>query len=772
MVFSAFLHPILSLSGRPYPNFNYCCLTHTWKQGLLVLPEAQRRNHLPFEIKSILGKLNSNITQDDDAVTDPAKVTLERVFMNTQKLEKEMVEDSIPTVEDTELNTNIEIVESNLQRALSALMKEQDLQDAEKRVLLDHAKLDQTKQDLEIRVKDIMFALAKQRKMEEDLKKANDDLASQSMQIEELKVLVEEQEKKIANSRSALSQKEDDLERLRDELVKKSEEAKILNTVVQSKNHIISEANKMIREQEAEIKVLERKVSEKEQNLAESLQLKNKEEENLKSMESILEKQTIKWLSAQKELEELKIQASKNMNDVKVTSEYFERVQVLLANVRSELISSQESLAISRRKLEDQAQQLESQLMELSEQKLLLTSYSETLKDAQLDIEDKRSRLTAARAESKELEIQLLENRELIEKLQGELTEERAAVESGIQEIALLQKKLLQKEWEYFETQKLLQARESQLLEAQIQIQHMESEQASLQLIVKEKDADLEDARKTLAHVNDDISELQVLMNTKEAELMEATTKLLEKEDHVLMMQNDLGSANYKLAEATSIVERIANLTNTLVVDGHDNDDTSAATMMNDVCQMPEMMHETDPRKLKQLVTLLQMTRQSLEAKETDFLAAQRALKVKDEELKAVLRRWEVREKEFEKMKKELLEDAGGLTKLYCLSQERIRDKTLGHLAIEKLEVEAAQLEAKAATSAVRKLAELTKELLGQNNTSIELVKDFEINAVSCDNKEMRTGGFEEAGRELAHLFALTEKLVKDAGISDTELLL
>ncbi|KAJ0986581.1 hypothetical protein J5N97_004937 [Dioscorea zingiberensis] len=233
MVFSAVLRPILSFKSHAPLNFSiksnfsqHCCLTHTQKHGFFVLPKVQKSRNHPLEINSVLSKLNSNINHGEDEVTDPAAASLKRLFTNIQKLEEKMIEDSIP-MKDIESNTNLEILESDLQMALAALMKkDQDLQDAEKRILLDHAKLNRTKQDLEIQEREIISALSNQRKMEEDLKKANNDLASQSKQIEDLKFLVEEQEKKIATSRSALLQKEDDLDKLRNELLNKMKRLK------------------------------------------------------------------------------------------------------------------------------------------------------------------------------------------------------------------------------------------------------------------------------------------------------------------------------------------------------------------------------------------------------------------------------------------------------------------------------------------------------------------------------------------------------------------
>ena len=58
-----------------------------------------------------------------------------------------------------------------------------------------------------------------------------------------------------------------------------------------------------------------------------------------------------------------------------------------------------------------------------------------------------------------------------------------------------------------------------------------------------------------------------------------------------------------------------------------------------------------------------------------EVLAAQRALTIKDDELKIVLGRLEAREKELQRLKVEMVEDANDLRKLYALPQERIGEK-------------------------------------------------------------------------------------------------
>ncbi|KAJ6925173.1 hypothetical protein NC652_018191 [Populus alba x Populus x berolinensis] len=150
-----------------------------------------------------------------------------------------------------------------------------------------------------------------------------------------------------------------------------------------------------------------------------------------------------------------------------------------------------------------------------------------------------------------------------------------------------------------------------------------------------------------------------------------------------------------------------------------------------------------------------------------EVLAAKRALAIKDEELKTVLERLDTKEKELKKLKEEAVED-NDLRKLYSLAQERIGESSVGDLAIEKLKLEAAQLEVEAATSALQKLAEMSRELLNKASLSIEADADiFMANGsgpglVLLENNEC----FKEVKTEVARLSSLTEQLLQDAGIT------
>lgn len=99
------------------------------------------------------------------------------------------------------------------------------------------------------------------------------------------------------------------------------------------------------------------------------MKLQEIKQEKPKVAEINLEKQTMRWLFAQEELKKLAEEASKNGILTHETLDDFGRVKKVLANVRSDLISSQKALASSREKSEEQEELLKKQLIELEEQK-------------------------------------------------------------------------------------------------------------------------------------------------------------------------------------------------------------------------------------------------------------------------------------------------------------------------------------------------------------------------------------------------------------------
>lgn len=360
-----------------------------------------------------------------------------------------------------------------------------------------------------------------------------------------------------------------------------------------------------------------------------------------------------------------------------------------------------------------------------------------------------------------------------MEELQEELRKEKSSLQQVIQETSFLQKELDQKTTEFGELHNLLQVKESELVEARLEIQHLKSEQVSLQLILKERDLELFNAQKKLEEVNQEVSELKMLMNNREDQLMQATTLLKEKEEHLLIMQHELNDTKLKFSEAESVVERIVDLTNKLVICTKDEECTATSPFddmgQNLLHQLFEKPTDDFKRQEKRLETELELTRESLRTKELEVLAAQRALTIKDEELKIALERLDAREKELRRMKEETMEDANHLKNLYALAQERIGEKSVGDLAIEKLQLEAAQLEVEAATSALHKLAEMSCELLhnvslsvdSETDTAIFLPNGFDPWLSMHENNEH----FTKVKTEVARLSAITDQLVQEAGV-------
>ncbi|CAA6672565.1 unnamed protein product [Spirodela intermedia] len=565
----------------------------------------------------------TNVGNTNEGAVEPARVLLERLFVQTQKLEEKMNKGS-GLIKDYELSNSLEVLESDIQAALLALRRrEEDLQNAERKVLFDHAELTQA-----------TSALANQEQMEQDLRTANSDLAFKAREIGDLRLLVEEQRWKIVSSQAALSVKEDELTELRNELIRKNDEIQSIIQEIKSRDQLLKEANKVIEKQEGQLKKIQRELKEREDDLAKSLQLKKVEEGKLRVAESRLEKQGLEWLLTQKALKELAVQASQNINGAKEAREDFRRVSALLSDVKSELISSRKSLASSRKILVAQVHQLEKKKAELQEESLSVTSYSKSLEDAQLEVENERAKLGVVVAQRDKLRMQLLSERTRIDKMEEELRAEKCRLERANREIDSLQKDLQQKTLDFNRAQDLLQAKESELDGARLQIQDLKSEQASVELILKEKDEILWDTQQKLADLSSEIVDLRGLMKSREDLLLQTTGQLQEKEEHALVMKHELDDTKAKFSEAVTIVEQISQLTDKLVVNAGG----------------PQVNPGADFGKQEQLET-------ELKVKEMECRAARRALAVKDEELESVHRQLETKEEEMQKMKELLWQD-------------------------------------------------------------------------------------------------------------------
>lgn len=224
-----------------------------------------------------------------------------------------------------------------------------------------------------------------------------------------------------------------------------------------------------------------------------------------------------------------------------------------------------------------------------------------------------------------------------------------------------------------------------------------------------------------------------------------------------------------KYLEAETVVEQMVDLTNKLVISVKD-DVLSSLSHTDEMWSSQLMEKPTDTFRWHKnhLENELELTRESLRSREMDSLAAQRALKLKEQELKIVRQKLNDREEEINKMK-EMTQDADGVRQLYALAQERTGEKSTGYLAVEKLQFERAQLEVEAATSALRKLAEFSRGLLNRASLTIEADYDSSLWLVDIPETAANvSSSFEclaEVYTEMTQLSALSEKLVKEAGI-------
>ncbi|GER35330.1 Phox (PX) domain-containing protein [Striga asiatica] len=722
----------------------------------LELLNPLRKKYEPsYSVRSVLDSRTPSSINDNGA-TEPARILLEKLFAQTQKLEEQIGLDP-NSPQAAELGLNLVKLESDLQVALSALKrKDENLQEAERKVLYEIDELNIARRDLERREEEIATARQKQGKLEDELRLANLELASQAAEIGNLKISLKEREKEILDLQSVLLCKEGEIVKMEHELMSMSERAAVFELELVSKSRLVEETNKIVEKQKIELGRLQSEIRKKESELEVSIGLQKSESEKLKAAEAKLKKQATDWLVTQEELRKLTNETSKQGIDANEAVEEFGRVRKLLVDVRSELISSREALALSREKMESQDKLLEKQLSELEEQRMTVMSYLSSLRDAEVEVESERVKLKIAEARNKELKRDLTLEKELAEELKEELDRERCSLERAVQEKSALQEEIERKVAAFEELQRLLEAKESELIEARLEIQHLKSEQCSLQLVLEAKNMELSDAKKRLEEVNKEISELKRVLLDKEDDLIRAMSMLKEKDKHVQTVQTELMDANFKFSEAKLVVEKIVNLTNEIV---HDE----AYTVLSPLEQeYDEFSTGGFKWQIKRLKAELEFTRESLRAKEMEIVTAQKDLVMKDEELRMVLSELNSREKEITEMKEEIMRENEDLRKLYALAQETIGEKSVGELAIEKLQLEAARLEVEAATNALCKITEMSRELLGKAGSSVE---------DDCDEDLAEEGGSsnecpEEVKSEVSRLFALTQHLVKEAGIA------
>ncbi|CAH9090405.1 unnamed protein product [Cuscuta epithymum] len=739
---SASLHANLSVSSS-LQHSQTCNIRTKFKHKRLTSISVKNRRASCLSVRSVLSSKESIV--NCNGATESSGILLQRL---KQKLEEQIYRDpQLPQV--AEFGLDRVNLESDLHAALLILKKkEEDLQDAERKVLLEYNELSHAMGELETQDDEIAAASSKQAKLEDDLKQANLYLASQALEIKDLKSYLSNKDHEISAANVALSLKELELNNMKDGLMKKSEEAANVESELRSKSQLLDEANRIVRKQKIEIHDLRMVIQEKEKVLDNALIMQKVEGDKLKVAEANLEKQTMNWLLTQGELKKLAKAIPKHSRKENVTYEDFKRVKVLLANVRYELLSSRKSLASLKKKIRDQERMLQQQQKELGEERRSVMSYMTLLGDAQVEVGGEKLKLRLAEAKKVELERDLSMEKELVQELQNALNKERSSLQEAMEKMSLMKKELDLKTTEFEEVQNHLKVKESELVEARFEIQRLKTKQASLQLTLQEKDLELLNTRKKFDELSWEITELRVIMKSKEDQLMQATTLLKEKNEEVLTIHHELKETKQKFLEAETAVEGILELTNKLVI-----------SVKDDLCDLPTQPSDTSQNYLPHLLESkpansfkwqkrhpeneLELTKENLRTKDREILAAQSSLKLKDNELKLALEKLDAREKELRRVKDEMTQESGNLKQHYASANKRVGVMSLGEFAVEKLQFEGAK-------------------------ASLVLKDDYgasDLPRPIFETKLVHNECLVEVHAEVARLSVLTEQLVQEAGI-------
>ncbi|WZZ32734.1 hypothetical protein YC2023_016135 [Brassica napus] len=339
---------VSSLNLSFYSSLSPCQTSVNQKQKTLVTfltrcRKGKRRSLLT--VQSVLNNTRPSFN-DNGTAEEPSKILLDKLFARTHK---QTNENSVYPPDEALSYSSLGGLESDLQSALMALLKrEEDSQDAERKVLSEKKKLNRAKEGLEKRERVILQASLKHESLQEELKRANVELASQAREIEELKHKLRERDEELVAIQASLTFKERELDRMRVEISIKTKEISVASFEFENMSQLLRQAKEIVERQEDEIEALQRALKEKEEELDIATAEKRLEQEKLRETEANLKKQTEEWLVAQEEVSKLQEETVKRLGEANKTMEDFKRVRKLLTDVRFELVSSREALLSSR----------------------------------------------------------------------------------------------------------------------------------------------------------------------------------------------------------------------------------------------------------------------------------------------------------------------------------------------------------------------------------------------------------------------------------------
>lgn len=756
---------------------------------------TREKNHALF-VRSVLdqpgGKVNCHApnhnhnTHNNDhnnAFKDPAGLALDRLFLQAQKPKQKMT---------GRRDINLCVFESDLQATGEALEgKEDQLRAADRDLTLDLGKVNKFQTDLGQREQKIVIALVLQTKLEEELKKSRGEFYALSSELAKAKLALQEREQEIISTQQALASKEEELEMLSREVIDKDEQLAEANLNLRAKDNLLNEANQVITKQQSDIKQLQLLLVDRENDLMMSEKKRKEEEGKLKILENNLEKRWVAWLVAQQEMKNLVHEISKYQGKALAADKELKKVNGRLYDLKKRLMSSQRSIETFSNNLRAQESQFEQQLKELFTEKNAIESYEARLRSAQLEVENEREKLRLAEQQQKGLEHDLFCERKTVDELKAELQRDRTHLQQTIMDVSLLENELEKRTQALNDTQTSLWLKESELVATRLEMHKLNAELASMQLNLKDKGNDLNSAHMYMEKLHEEVSQLKALMGSKEDKLVKATDLLEEKKEQMNMMQLDLDNNEIKLSEASMLMKNISDLTKSLVASEREGkgvrmDEDSLLIKTNYELfaakralleRELELRHfwensAEDMKRYQQREAEIEALKELLKEKEKEILAAHRALAVKDEELKVLLDRWEDRETEIMKMREEVIEEANGLNTLHATVQNRIGDKTLGELAVEKLELEAAKLDVEAGVHALRNLVNLSNELIREKNVSFEVSSNNHSTRAKYHETNMRSHEPGESLQEgsMSEIVDLKGKLIeRDAALEETK---
>ncbi|GJP30850.1 hypothetical protein CLOM_g7180 [Closterium sp. NIES-68] len=491
---------------------------------------------------------------------DVARAALERLFSQNYRQDLKPEVDSTKFLEDA-----IAQLEMDLSTVFEAMReKEEELAEAEQRLLFDRSNLDSARELIQEREARLVKSQAAQVTLREDAEKIRATLAEQTEELASARKDLELRNKEIRDAKDGLAKKEEEITRAHAAIRARNEKLGLAETELKAREGQLLASTAEVRQLRLDLRSAVADKKRLQEELEDSRKELLRQEGKLVAMEADLEKRAGIVTAAQKEIKILQKHLKNSATTGEAASRELAQAKKMIGAVKVELKVSNESLNKFRSEVHELKAAVVKQDREASNAAMLLKKRERELERANSDLAKEKETLQMARAAVLDVEIKLKHEMDACETLAMEVRDARTKLRAATAEAAELRKDVRQAESQLMDAKLSLQLKEAELVGLRLDLQETQSDLSLSKQDLRSRTEELESAVSALEGLRRELAAVKLELQVKE-ERMEASDRALElREESIGVMEVKLEGSNARLAAAETAVEQIAALSRKL----------------------------------------------------------------------------------------------------------------------------------------------------------------------------------------------------------------